>query len=276
MPARGVLAEIGGGDLRPGALDRLQPLQIERERRILVGDGVDQHARQLGRLPLLGKAVEGEGALAEPVEQPGVAQKLQVTRDARLALAQDLGQFGHRQFAMRAERQQPQPRGLGRRLQRRQQIVHRLMSDSGQRGVRPAGAPCPDSPDTDIKISLCVVNRFSRTAAIGTVMTAPSSLSARPVQGRKRQRASSPAVLRQSRHNRRAAAQTATARAGQTAKPVLGHETVEILRYLAQSSPRPRSHLARVEDIRHRSLRLWTGHAAIRTESSPLIKSRRT
>src|SRR5690606_10061771 len=53
------------------------------------------------------------GALPEAVEQAGIAQQLQMARDARLALAQDLRQLADGQLAVRAQHQQAQAGRLG-------------------------------------------------------------------------------------------------------------------------------------------------------------------
>jgi hypothetical protein len=47
--------------------------------------------------------------LPEPLQQAVVGQQFQVTRDARLTLAKDLGQLGYRELARDQHCQQPQP-----------------------------------------------------------------------------------------------------------------------------------------------------------------------
>ena len=46
VPMRGIFAEIGGGEFGALALDRREPLQVERDRRVVLAAGSDQLARQ--------------------------------------------------------------------------------------------------------------------------------------------------------------------------------------------------------------------------------------
>ena len=66
-----------------------------------------------GARPLVGDAEEGPGSFAMPLDELRVDEKLQVARDARLRLAEDVGQIGHRQFALGEQRQDAQARLLG-------------------------------------------------------------------------------------------------------------------------------------------------------------------
>ena len=79
------------------------------------------------RLPALARAepIKYPTPLAEPVEQPGLAEQLQMARDARLALPEDLRQFGNGQLARGRTAPEPQPGRLGRGTQRRQKMLHR-------------------------------------------------------------------------------------------------------------------------------------------------------
>ena len=103
VPAGGVLAEILGGGFRPRPLDGVQPLQVERQGRVVGGNGVDQGARQPGEGAALPQPIKGPGALPKAVEQSGVAQQLEMAGNTRLALTQNLGQFAHRQLTMGAQ-----------------------------------------------------------------------------------------------------------------------------------------------------------------------------
>jgi len=58
------------------------------------------------------KAVENPRPFREALDQSGPGQKFQMSRQARLALVQNLGQFAHGQFAMGEERKNPGPRHL--------------------------------------------------------------------------------------------------------------------------------------------------------------------
>ena len=69
--------------------------------------------------------VEHPTPLARAVEQPGIAEELQMARDARLALTEDLRQFGDGQLPAGAQHEKAQPRRLRRRAQRAKQLAHR-------------------------------------------------------------------------------------------------------------------------------------------------------
>ena len=60
--------------------------------------------------------------LAEALDQAGLGQKLQVAADARLALAQDLGQVLDVELAGGEQHEDAQARRLGRGLERRHQL----------------------------------------------------------------------------------------------------------------------------------------------------------
>ena len=68
---------------------------------------------------MLGQAEERPGALAEALDQPGLGQQLEMARDARLRLAQDLGEIGDGQFGLGQQRQDAQARLLAGGLERR-------------------------------------------------------------------------------------------------------------------------------------------------------------
>ena len=64
-----------------------------------------------------GRAVVDPVLLAETIQQPGIAEQLEMPRDARLALPDHLADLTDRQLGARQQREQPQPRGLGGRAQ---------------------------------------------------------------------------------------------------------------------------------------------------------------
>ena len=76
-------------------------------------EGGQDGAQDLGRGGALAEAEEGPGAFAVPLDEAGLGQELEMTRDARLRLAEDVGQVGHRELALGQERQHPQPGFLG-------------------------------------------------------------------------------------------------------------------------------------------------------------------
>ena len=66
---------------------------------------------------MLGQAEEGPGAFAEALDQAGLGQQLEMARDARLRLAQDVGEVGDGQLGLGEQRQDAQPRLLAGRLE---------------------------------------------------------------------------------------------------------------------------------------------------------------
>ncbi len=66
------------------------------------------------------------GALAHPVQQAAVAQQLQVAGQARLRLAEDLGELRHAEGAAAGQRQQAEASRFSGGAQAGQQAVHRL------------------------------------------------------------------------------------------------------------------------------------------------------
>lgn len=79
---------------------------------------IEQRARHFGGTAVLGETEERPGAFAEALDQPGLDQELEVPGDARLRLAQDVGEVGDGQFGLGQQRQHTQPRLLARRFQR--------------------------------------------------------------------------------------------------------------------------------------------------------------
>jgi hypothetical protein len=76
----------------------------------------DQGEQLLDRAPLRTgrrRAVIHPVLFAKAIEQPGIAQELQVTRDARLTLADNLTDLADRQLCTREQRKQSQPRRFG-------------------------------------------------------------------------------------------------------------------------------------------------------------------
>ena len=125
VPLRGIFAEIGGGELGALALDRGQPLQIERDRRVGLAAGGDEMAGQRARRAARAEAIEDPAAFAKAVEKTRLAQQLQMARHARLALPEDLRQFADRQLAAGAQNQEAQSRRLGHRAQGGEHFAHR-------------------------------------------------------------------------------------------------------------------------------------------------------
>ena len=78
------------------------------------GDRAAQRRRPVGAD---GDVQEHPGAFPATLGQPGVAQDLDVARDARLALPEHLGQLAHRQLHVGEQPHDAQPRRIGERAQ---------------------------------------------------------------------------------------------------------------------------------------------------------------
>ena len=75
----------------------------------------------------MGAPVEHPAALAEALEQAGLGEQLEVARDARLALAEHLGELADGPLALAAEHQQAQAAGLGDGAQAGEQGVEAVV-----------------------------------------------------------------------------------------------------------------------------------------------------
>ena len=96
VPLGGVLAEIG---LRRGGArgaHRRQPAAVAQHHGVGRIEPRDQQLRDVGNAAALAEPIERPAPLAEAIDQPGFGEQLQVPRDARLRLAQDLGEVGDR------------------------------------------------------------------------------------------------------------------------------------------------------------------------------------
>ena len=95
----------------------LHALAIPSQQIVVVVD----HRQQLLDGAALGagrrRAVVDPVLLAQAIEQPDIAQELEMPRDARLALADHLADLTDGQLGARKQREQPQPRRLGSRTQ---------------------------------------------------------------------------------------------------------------------------------------------------------------
>ena len=114
-------AEIG---LRRGGARRRAPtasrVAVARDRSGRSGSSrVEQRARDVGAAAVLGQPEERPGALAEALDQAGFGQQLEMARDARLRLAQDVGEVGDGQLGLGQQRQHAQARLLAGGLERR-------------------------------------------------------------------------------------------------------------------------------------------------------------
>ena len=78
----------------------------------------DELAGKLGGILPFAQAEEGPRALAKALDQSRLGEKPQMAGNARLGLTQDGGEIGNRQFGLRQQREDAQPRGLGGGLER--------------------------------------------------------------------------------------------------------------------------------------------------------------
>ncbi len=107
MPLNRVFTEIGTGEIGPLPLDRAQTLQIESDHGIILAACGDELAGECAGQAGLAETIKDPASLAEAVEQPGLAQELQVARHPRLALPEDLGQLADRELPACAKHDQP-------------------------------------------------------------------------------------------------------------------------------------------------------------------------
>ena len=82
-------------------------------------EAVDERARDVSAAAMFGQPEECPRALAEALDQPCFDQQLEVPRDARLRLAQDVGEIGNGQLGFGQQGQHAQASLLAGRLERR-------------------------------------------------------------------------------------------------------------------------------------------------------------
>ena len=112
VPFGGVAREIflRGGSAR-GTHGR-KPLAVARDGGVVGIEPRDQFARQRRAAAALAQPEERPGAFAEALDQPGLGQEPQMPGDARLRLAQNVGEVGDGQFGLGQQRDDAQPRLL--------------------------------------------------------------------------------------------------------------------------------------------------------------------
>ena len=115
VPIDSALGEIGGSLPTPGLAHHLEPRAVGADN----GIGRIETAQPVARqgAARFGEAEERPGALALPRGETRLDQELQMTRDARLRLAEDGDQFADRQFGRLKQAEDAQPRLLARRLE---------------------------------------------------------------------------------------------------------------------------------------------------------------
>ena len=124
LPLCGIVAEVACRRGGTGGADLFQPRQVAGQFGVLAGQQVDDGARQGAAQVALAQPEEHPVAFLVAGDQAGFRHQLQVPADARLALAQDLGQLADVEFAMRKDKEDANPSRLGRRPQSCQKFVH--------------------------------------------------------------------------------------------------------------------------------------------------------
>ena len=118
VPHLGMSGEIAGGGFGAVGAHRLQPGRIAGQHPLAVGiepmiDHVHQRPRAIG----IGQRKEHPAAFLAAIDDAGIAQDLDVARDARLALVEHLRELADRQFHRPQQGKDPQPRGIGQSLE---------------------------------------------------------------------------------------------------------------------------------------------------------------
>jgi hypothetical protein len=114
VPVRRVLAEIAGSRLGPCPPHRREALAIPGEAVLIRRQEIEDLACDAPARAIAMQPIEHPAALRQPVEQPGIAELLEMARNPGLALAEDLGELADGELAMGAERHQAQARRLRR------------------------------------------------------------------------------------------------------------------------------------------------------------------
>jgi hypothetical protein len=104
---------------RRGALGphRRQPFAIAGDGRVVGIEAGDQLARKRRTAAELAEAKKRPGALTKAIDQSGFGQKPEVARDARLRLAQNIGEVGNRQLGLGEQCENAQAGGFAGGLQ---------------------------------------------------------------------------------------------------------------------------------------------------------------
>ncbi len=89
-----------------------EPRAVGDEMRVGGREPCDDIAGEARRRAALADQKEHPGPLAVALDETGFGQQLQVTRDARLRLAENCDEFADRQFGLREQSEKAQPRGF--------------------------------------------------------------------------------------------------------------------------------------------------------------------
>ena len=127
VPLGGVAREIVLRSRGPRGADGGQPLAVARHRRVGRIEPADQFARQRGAAAALAQPEKRPRALAEPLHQARFRQKLEMPRNPRLRLPQNVGEIRDRQLRLGQKRQDAQPRPLPGGLERAVKVGKRQL-----------------------------------------------------------------------------------------------------------------------------------------------------
>jgi hypothetical protein len=104
--------------------DVIESVPVCREGRGITGCENSQKIRELRTFSAIGRPVEYPAAFLESLKQICFAEQLQVPRNARLALPENLRQLGNRELGFAQEQDQAKPGRIARRAQHGQKLVH--------------------------------------------------------------------------------------------------------------------------------------------------------
>ena len=123
VPIGALLAEAFGRDARPLGHHARGGAAVGGQHRVVLRDAGEQAVHQLG---LRRQAEPDVRPLAHPLEHAGIAEQPEVAGEARLRLAEDLGQFDDAERAAGGKREQAQPGRLGAGAKGGEKGIHRL------------------------------------------------------------------------------------------------------------------------------------------------------
>lgn len=124
LPLIRIGAKVGRSDLRARGAHMGKACAV-CFLRAWISQGRDCLAK-LCPLPPVGRATENPAPLLESLHQAGLAQKLEMARDTRLALADNFDQFADRELGLAQQQKQAQPRRVARRTQHGYKPVHTI------------------------------------------------------------------------------------------------------------------------------------------------------
>ncbi len=123
VPVGRMLAEIGLGSGLALVLQSLGAGAVTAQDGVAGIDGIQQAAHEPAALRPVRDVKIDPAPFTETLDQAGFRQELQMSADARLALAQDLGQILDVELTGRQQQEDPETRALGRRLEGEHEVM---------------------------------------------------------------------------------------------------------------------------------------------------------